>query len=277
MSNHIIIATDYSDAADNALKYACNLAKDYNKELLIIHSFIIPVSVGENPVPVMPMEEGMEIAKERMGTLLKEYETAYPDLKISTKVVYGDMIDNMQDMVENKKPWMIVLGNYTAQDDFVWLGSNLIGAMRHVNVPVLGIPLHYSYKKIEKICYSCDFKNNDDENLAHKLTELVNTLGAQLQVLYVDNKSNESGAEQQLNMQGSLFHTSLKDIEPVYNFVEKENVSEAVEEFIAQQNIDWLIVVPHKYSFFESLFHKSHTKSFAKRTPVPLLALHGQK
>lgn len=271
---YIIAATDFSDAANNALHYACKLAEDCNASLKVVHSFMIPVTFGENPMPVMPLDEGREIAEERMDTLVKELAHTYPHLAISGQVTFGDMVDSLQEITDEEKPLMVVLGNDGAKDDLMWLGSNTVNAMRHVKVPVLGVPTGYPYKLAKKMCYACDFKNNDDMVLAEDFKHLAAMTGAQLHILYVGKNTNESSEEQQLNMENTPLHQSLKTMDPVYHFVEKDSIDEGVEEFIAANNIDWLVIVPHKHSFLESIFKKSHTKSLVKKTDIPLVALH---
>jgi nucleotide-binding universal stress UspA family protein len=49
---------------------------------------------------------------------------------------------------------------------------------------------------------------------------------------------------------------------------------EAIEDFIEKNEIDWLVMIPRKHSFFEGLFHKSHSKAIARRVRIPLVALH---
>lgn len=271
---YILAATDFSDAANNALHYACKLAEDCNASLKMLHSFMIPVTFGENLVPVMPLDEGREIAEDRMKALVKEFAHTYPALAISGQVAFGDIVDCLQEIEEAEKPLMVVLGNDGAKDDLMWLGSNTVSAMRHVKVPVLGVPTGYQYRLVRKICYACDFKNNADTALAEDFKHLAEMTGAQLHILYVDKSSNESSEEQRLAMEDSPLHQSLKSVDPVYHFVEKESIDEGVEEFITENTMDWLVIVPHKRSFLESIFKKSHTKSLVKKTDIPLVALH---
>ncbi len=47
----IIAATDFSDIAQNAVKYACNLAIAQKADLLILHSYIMPVMFSDVPIP----------------------------------------------------------------------------------------------------------------------------------------------------------------------------------------------------------------------------------
>lgn len=271
---YILAATDFSDAANNALHYACKLAEDCNASLKVLHSFMIPVTFGENPMPVMPLDEGKEIAEDRMNTLVKEFMHTYPDLTISGQVTFGDIVDCLQEIAEDEKPLMVVLGNDGAKDDLMWLGSNTVSAMRHVKVPVLGVPTGYQYRLVKKICYACDFKNNTDTGLAEDFKHLTEMTGAQLHILYIDKSSNESSEEQQRSIERSPLHQSLRSIDPVYHFVEKESIDEGVEEFIMENTMDWLVIIPHKRSFLESIFRKSHTKSLVKKASVPLVSLH---
>src|SRR5690606_17357936 len=125
-----------------------------------LHSFMIPVSFGDNPMPIMPVEEGKNLADERMSDLQKTYTLKYPGVDIRTQVAFGDLVDGLQEMVAAKRSCMVVLGN-NGDNSLLWMGSNVINAMRHVKVPVLGVPLGYQYKLIDRLCYACDFKNDD--------------------------------------------------------------------------------------------------------------------
>ena len=71
----------------------------------------------------------------------------------------------------------------------------------------------------------------------------------------------------------ATLHRLLAPLNPVYHYVEKEHVEDGIKAFMEQNQMDWLIIVPHKHSFFEGLFHKSHTKAIMKSVPVPLIAL----
>jgi hypothetical protein len=47
----IIAATDFSDVAENAVNYACSLATAQKAEVMVIHSFIVPVMFSDIPMP----------------------------------------------------------------------------------------------------------------------------------------------------------------------------------------------------------------------------------
>lgn len=272
--SYILAATDFSPAAENALHYACQLAQDSHLNLTILHSFMIPVSFGDNPMPVMIANDGREAAEERLEVLANSLKLQHPLLSISTQVSYGDIVDVLDEKIQQQKPALIILGNDGEEGDIAWLGSNLISAMRHLKVPVLSVPSQCRYKKVERICYSCDFKNNDDTGLALDIKTMLTVTQSQLHVLYIDKNNNESSEEQLLSMESSAMHNSLKESSPVYHFVEKDNIETGIADFVNDNAIDWLIIIPHKHSLLDNFFKKSHTKSLVKKIEIPLLALH---
>jgi nucleotide-binding universal stress UspA family protein len=59
-----------------------------------------------------------------------------------------------------------------------------------------------------------------------------------------------------------------------FHFIEHENVQDAMNDFIEQNQMDMLIMIPKRHSFFESLFRKSQTKEMLYQSHIPILALH---
>lgn len=269
---HILVASDFSDLAAKAVHYACCLAGEYRMPVTVLHSFIIPVAFSDTPMPVIPVDEGREIAEERMQELQQTLAQTYPELEIRGKIMFGDITDCLEEYTEEAKPWITVVGNSGTDDAMLWLGSNVLSILRHAQSTVVAIPPDASYKKPEKICFACDFKNIADHLQTEQLVHLVQTTGAHLHVLNVDYHNANFDADRTL--QSTKLHTALASLNPVYHFVEKENVEDGIQEFIEANRMDWLVIVPHKHSFFESLFHKSHTKALMKETHIPLVVMH---
>ena len=55
-----------------------------------------------------------------------------------------------------------------------------------------------------------------------------------------------------------------------------DEIEDIIGDFVVQNDVDWLIVIPKKYGFFENIFHKSRTKGLTQSSKVPVLALHQQ-
>lgn len=266
----IIIATDFSDIATNAAEYACNLATHFNAPVTVVHSYIIPVIFHENPMPVISIEEEKNLASAQMHKLTDKLRSTFPGLSISSSIMYGDITDNLKEIVAEQNPWMVVVGNSSNDDSSFWLGSNLLSTLRHISCPVLAIPAAYSYKKVEKIAFACDFKNVTEWLPAKDLVQLVSHTGGELHVINVDQHRGSD----EISFELKHLYESIKDASPEYHYLGEGDIDKALQAFVTTNEIDWLIVVPHKHTFFESLFHKSQTKEIVRNAAVPILALH---
>jgi len=268
----IIAATDFTDIAENAVRYACNLAQACDASVIVTHSFIIPVAFSDTPMPVMPVDEGREIAEEKMTELIGKLQSEFPELPITGKVMYGDIVDSLQEYIEDEaKPWMIVVGNSDVDDEnAIWLGSTVLNALKNLSYPVMAVPPGVSYKPIQKICFTCDMKHVTNELPAQQLLSLAEETRAELHVLTVGH--NDKDLKPDTVMENEELHTYLSAANPQYHYVDSKDIDAAIQNFVAANGIDWLVAIPHKHSFFE--FHKSHVKAMVRMTHIPLVALH---
>ena len=100
-------------------------------------------------------------------------------------------------------------------------------------------------------------------------TKLFN---ARLNVLNIDYKNRNFSAQTSTELQNLEY--ILEEVNHELHFIENENVSDAINDFISTKHMDMLIMIPKKHSFFESLFHKSKSKEMAYQSHIPILALH---
>lgn len=268
----IIAATDFSPTANSAVDYACQMAQAYGASLHIVHSFVIPVTFGDTPMPLMPVDDGREIAEESMGELVGQLRASYPGVDIEQVITYGDITDSLEDYSEKQKPWLIVVGNSSTGDTQFWLGSNLISELRDLPYTVLAVPPGTSFSPVRNLCLACDFKQVGKTFPAAEIVSLAQQTKAQLHVLNVDHDNKHFGTETPLNAE--LIHDYLKAVAPQYHYIDSKDIEEGISNFVTEKGMDWLVVIPHKHSFFESLFKKSHTSAIVKMSHVPLLALH---
>jgi nucleotide-binding universal stress UspA family protein len=265
----IIAATDFSNAGNNAVHYAHAMASAYGCALHIVHSYVIPVAYGDTPVPLVPVDDGREIAEGGMSQLTAQL-AAGPE--VLTHIIYGDITDALQEYTGKVQPWMIVVGNSADEDTKFWLGSNLISELKDLPYNVLAVPPTAIYQPVKNVCLACDFKQVTDSFPAADVVEIIQRTGCTLHVLNVDHDNKHFALEMPLNSE--LIHQHLSPADPQYHYIDNEDVENGITGFVEEKGMDWLAVIPHKHSFFEGLFRKSHTKALARMSNVPLLALH---
>jgi nucleotide-binding universal stress UspA family protein len=102
--------------------------------------------------------------------------------------------------------------------------------------------------------------------------KLFYDLRARLIVLYVSRR-NETIHPSVLSGAKSI-QINLANLHPDIRIITNENVGEGIVNFVHNEAIDLLLLVPKERNFLESLFHKSVTKDMVLHPKVPIMIIH---
>jgi nucleotide-binding universal stress UspA family protein len=207
-----------------------------------------------------------------LDDLINDLNSTHPGLNIGSHLTFGGITDGLVEYAEKHKPWLIIVGNSLSEEDSFWFGGNLLQLMRELPFPVLAIPNGTDFRTVKNICFACDYKRVTDHLPAQELVNIVKTIGASLQVLNIDHDNKSFGTETPL--ESTSLHEMIGTANPTYHYIDNANIDEGIQNFINQNQADWLVVTPHRHTFFEGLFHKSRTKAIARNIHIPILALH---
>lgn len=267
----IITATDFSAVAENAANYACQLAIAQNARLTVIHSFVFPVMFSDLPLPTSLINETENDLDVQMQKLTNRLKQSYPTLNIQGIVIDGDIIKALEDYAqENETPSLVVLANTTHTEQSSW-DSTVLAAFRHLKYPVLAVPPDVIYSPVKKICFAFDNKHEGNDVAFTQLKDLALALNAEVQVL---NAQEDVLNRDNLPITDEQIQKILAPANPHFHTIYEVNIDDAIDDFIKKNNIDWLVMIPRKHSFFEGLFHKSHSKAIVRRVAIPVVALH---
>lgn len=262
----VIAATDHSPIGDHAAHYAAALAMQWGYRLVVVHAYYIPVTFNDPALPIVPPNDLMDVAKSRMAKMADGIRMRFPELQLDTRVEYGDIQDVLEDMVEELAPALLVTGSHGDDDADMWMGSTTLRLLRHMQCPVLAVPPTMEFQDIQHICLALDL-SHATELPAHTLAQLQQQTGAMLHLLHVGKEGTDTA---QLQPAGLL--PELRTM--VHHTTTDGNIDQKIAEFCDTQGMQWLAIIPQHHSFWESLFHKSHTKGVMRTSHVPVLALH---
>ncbi|MBX3256571.1 MAG: universal stress protein [Chitinophagaceae bacterium] len=272
----IIIPTDFSPVAINAMNYAVDLAKAINASVTLLHTYEIPVSYTgtDVPLPIINIEdleamnrEKLEHAKEQVERITGNTLTVYTELRM------GGLVPELEDVAEKLKPFAVVMGTKGAGFvERLFIGSSTLSTLRHLTWPVVVVPPGCIFKGIKKIGFACDFKAVEQSIPAAVIKQWVKAFDAELEILNVDY--NNKNFKPDTPEQSVLLHAMLQDAKPKYFFINKENVEAGISEFAESNNIDLIVVVPKKQRLLDVLFQRSHTTELAIHSHIPILSIH---
>ena len=263
----IIIPTDFSSAADNAMHYGAQLAQGLQAQILLLHVYMVPITMNDMPVLMVTAEELRGGAEEGLTRCKTELEKGYPGLVVKTESRLGDVVDELKELCDHLNPQLVVMGTHGSSGlERMLFGSNAISAIKNSKHPVMVIPAHYPYKPIQTIVLAADL-NAANESTRFRLQHTLQLLKGQLHIVHVN-----TGDEKE-NIQPALVQ-QLQPFAPVYSTVENKDVSQGLQQYIQQTGADLLVVLPHQHSMLDSFFLKLHTKDIVRHAQVPVLSLH---
>lgn len=267
MNNTLLLATDFSPASQNAAIYASHLARVLNAKLELVHAYIIPFAYTDSPVPLLNLEEIQKISEESINSEYTRLRDVAPDIEISTKLLPGDIVDCLSEMIEENPPLLVVMGTSGNSEDSMLWGSMAVKSLRSLKAPVLAIPTNVTWKPVGKICFAADYSQVSEHTPAAEIINWTKRVSASLEVIHVDKPEQVMEAP-------VILKNMLDSIQPSYHTIIDDNIETGVASFLQENEIGWLLVIPKKYGFFENLFHKSRTKLLTHVSNAPVLALH---
>jgi nucleotide-binding universal stress UspA family protein len=270
----ILVATDFSSSATNAVNYAADMAVSLNAKLILFHVYQVPVIYSE--VPVAVNEADMITAAEKdMASLGSEINKKRNDkLHIETEVKMGVFFYELKSLCDTIKPYLVVLGSQgtTATERFLF-GSHTVYAMKHLKWPLMTVPPESHFASIKKIGLACDFNNVIDTTPIEDIKILVKDFNAELHVI---NTGKETVFDPDIVFESGLLQEMLEGLDPKYDFVSSDNMDEGIIDFAEKNKIDLLVILPKRHDLLEKLTKKSHTKKLVLHSHVPVMALHQQ-
>ena len=271
----IIIPTDFSPTATNAMHYGIDMAKSIQASIILLHVYQVPVSYTDTPIVLVSVEELKKEAEQKLEKLHKEVEhLTSGSMKIYTEARLGNIADEIENLCEKVKPFAVVMGSKGSTGiEKILFGSTTLTAIRHLTWPVICVPPGKVFGNgIKKIGFACDFRNIVEITPADAIKTFVKEFGAELHVLNVDYHNKQFKPE--TPEQSALLHTMLEEVNPLYDFIEHKDIEDGLNEFAEKNNLDLLITIPKKHKLLDGLFKPSSTKQLVVQSHIPVMCIH---
>ncbi|MFM7838330.1 MAG: universal stress protein [Chitinophagaceae bacterium] len=270
----LIVPTDFSPVAINAMNYAAEMAKSIQASILLTHVYQVPVTFSEVPVPIVPVEELKKTAEDRLKELKEKLTHTYSGkLKVYTEAILGEPIDELFKLCRAIHPFAVVMGTHgTSGLEKMIMGSTTLSAIRHLDFPVLAIPPGTTFHAIKKIGLACDLKNVIASTPISFIKSIVEEFHADLQVLHVDYDDQQ--AKDEVPLESAHLESLLGAIRPTYHFLKSKDLVQGINEFAEKNNLNLVMVIPKKHKLLESLFHKSGSAGLVTHSHIPVMSIH---
>ena len=100
---------------------------------------------------------------------------------------------------------------------------------------------------------------------------LVQDFNAELHIL---NTGKKEVFDADIVFESGLMQEMTMALKPTFHFIDHEYTDEGIMDFAEKNQIDLLIVMPHRHNLLAGIFHKSHTKQLVLHSHVPVMSIH---
>ncbi|QNR82941.1 universal stress protein [Pedobacter riviphilus] len=269
----ILVATDFSRSAGNALAYALAMAKTLNMEVVAIHAIHPTEGINNSTYNAI----FIEFYYENKRTALKEWaenirtKENYTDVKLETKCDVGFLRAVITNHTENNLVELLVMGITGATGISGIVGSNASMAVTKMRIPTLIVPLESSFTNFPIITLATDYETVLSPKDITALSELLKASGTRkMQVLYVAEKSDE------LHIQTGekRIKELLPDTEIEFNYIIDSSAPNGIMDFIKSNHTDILCLVKHHHNIIYRLFTSSTVNQVLNKSVKAILVLH---
>ncbi|MCD4772296.1 MAG: universal stress protein [Bacteroidales bacterium] len=284
----ILLPVDFSDYSYNTCLFALQIAKMFESEIHLFHSYFDNIIYPDNNFSaginydITINKEFLEIEKNADKDLKKLHKTLNAQLikeniknvKIKYSLVSGKPDNTIIDFCKEYKPDIIIMGSRGKGNKSILLGSISKNIMNHSDVPVLAIPESYSSVSISNIMYMTDFEK-PNELVIDKIINLFEKFNIKINCIHFNLNENKISQNKILMEQLKKNISEKHKTENIsFKLIDSSDINQDIETFINNNDIDLIAFHSHKRNIFNNLFTHKLTKKYLFHTNVPLLSLN---
>lgn len=269
----ILVPTDFSVNAANAVDFALSIARKNGVEIHLVHSYSVPYNGANVMIDISDVLR--QKAEEDMRLLIEEirHNKENDDVIVTWSCDYGPAAEIVAAKIKEVKADLIVMGTKGADSvASKLLGSVTYNTIKKSKVPVIVVPENAKPNDLKKIIFASDLHLNGQAYLVDYLKNFAMDFNSEIDVLYVNNHP-EKNPDLKMAIDTLKMDTKLGSVYHKFDVIDNLDVEDGINEFMASHSCDMLAVMPKNHGFLESLFHKSITRSLSMHTQIPLLVL----
>ncbi|SRX55157.1 universal stress protein [Aequorivita sp. CIP111184] len=278
---NILIPTDFSENAHNAIRYAL----DYFAAIPV-NFYILHISQKSSDFNTHEEEadgffdqlESKQVIQNTLGMLQEEIKTCKLLAKNAEHSFFplfenGLLVEAIRKHVEEKEINYILMGTKGASKiNRNKIGSNSSDVITKVKCSILIIPENARFNKIKNIAFLTDYNYIYRNKVINALSQSLQLQEAALRVLHIRSQKSELTVSQTDNK--GFLHYFFRETKHSFHFLENKNIETGIQDFVDTWEIDMIAIVAKNLNLIQRLLFKPIINSINYQSEVPFLILH---
>jgi nucleotide-binding universal stress UspA family protein len=276
---NILIPTDFSENAQNAIAYALAYFSDVAVNFYILHvSHTHTITKEEEQELFSDFDTEMQTVKSTSATLreeIRKYQIRSQNPAHSFFPLHENLnlVEAIRKNVIEKEIDYILMGTKgTTKINGAEMGSNTCDVITKVKCPILVIPENAKFNGIKNIAFLTDYNCIYRNKIITRLSETLDLHRSPLRVLHIKAQNTGLTAAQTDNK--GFLHYFFKDKKHSFHFVDNKDLEIGIQDFVETWDISLVSIVAKNLNLIQRLLFRPAVKSVSYSVNVPFLVLH---
>lgn len=271
----LLVPTDFSPNAQNALNYAFSLATTLNRKVMILSVYSVPS--GQSGMLLNLKQKLKEDAQDKMAMLVEDLKANFAESgaempEIESVVVEGGIVETILDACNEFEITAIVMGTQGHSGvEGRLLGSNTSKVIERAKVPVLAVPEKAAFKGFGVVVYATEAFNKEDLKFM-RLRSMMDAFNSEFHIINVQPPAKQD--DPSLVKNAEAFEKEVGDERVHARVVFNESVDQGITDYAIKVNAAVIATVTHPRNFFQKLWDPSLTRKMALHAETSLLVFH---
>lgn len=270
----ILVATDFSACAGNAMDYAMELAKFLHAEVCALHAIGSMEGVFNNTYNALYIEDYHNNKRAALAAwaLTFSAKEGFKDIPVTTTCEVGSLSSVITKYIDANPVELLVMGQMGSTGITDLFGSSASGMVEKTKTPTLIVPLESRFSTKPVITLATDFSTDLSAVDVNALNELILAFGSEkLNVVNIlespEWKTNEAGENSLRKLIASS--TTLE-----FQYIRESNPIDGIMNYITSSQTDILCLVKRHHNLVYRIFNTSTVNKVMTRSIKAILVLH---
>ena len=276
----ILIPTDFSENAGDALSYALSIIGKGKAHIHIVNVVVPEYNTATIEVPLQEFNSVKYKEAKDALTALENFGKAFygeegkSRITISTQLMVGAVGPSLKEEAKKFEADMIVMGtqgsNHSAVEKMI--GTISADTISNAPCPVVLVPHGYKFKTIDNIIFATNLNHSDPYEL-WKATELIKPFTPLIRCVYVA-KSEKDKENKELEEFAKYMIEHSPSIKTFFNVEVSSEVEKVLNDYAETYDAEMIVMHRSKKTVLQNLFGVRHTKKMLYWINVPLLIMN---
>ena len=273
MLKSILVPTDFSACAADALHSAALLAQKFHAKIYLCHFMELPNGWAEKTFPEKEKYQDALQDIRNAEVLMQEFTRIHSNLDVIIHHSGRNLIDGIHQVILEHGIDLVVIGSHGAggKNEY-FIGSNSQKVIRKVNCNVLVIKNRIKVAKFEKVVFASSFREEELESFS-KFKDFIAPFIPEIHLVYINSNPFFGQPFRHSVIGMEEFKKAAGPFKCYTHYFKNLTVDAGVRALAKEIGADLIAISNHSRKPVKRILSSSHVEALVNHAELPVLSI----